>query len=48
MTRSIKISKFVKGYRVLSFVRNMCRNTGKNVNKHLSSKYSQKLIAHTK
>ena len=34
---------FVKGYRFLSFARNMRKNIGKNIIKSLSSKCSQKL-----
>ena len=39
---------FVKGYQFLSFHGNMGRNISKNINKYLSSKYSQKLIDHAK
>ena len=39
---------FVKGYRFLSFAKNMGRNIGKNISKNLSSKYSQKLLDHAK
>ena len=39
------VIKFVKDYEVLSFARNI---VGKNINKNLSSKYSQKLLDHTK
>ena len=35
---------FVKGYRLLSFVKNRGKNIGKNIKKILSSKYSQKLL----
>ena len=35
---------FVKGYRFLSFAKNMGRNVRKNISKNLSSKYSQKLL----
>ena len=37
---------FVKGYRFLSFAKNMGKNIGKNINKNLSSKYSWKLLDH--
>ena len=39
---------FVKGYQFLSFHGNMGRNISKNINKYLSSKYSQKRIDHAK
>ena len=39
---------FVKGYRFLSFSKNMGKNIGRNINKNLSAKYSQKLLDHTK
>ena len=39
---------FVKGYRFLSFARNMGKNVGKDICKNLSSKYSQKLLDHAK
>ena len=39
---------FVKGYWFLSFAENMGRNIGKNISKSLNSKYSQKLLDHTK
>ena len=39
---------FVKGFRFLSFARNLRKNTSKNVSKNLSSKYSQKLYDHAK
>ena len=35
---------FVKGYRFLSFAKNMGKNIGKNVSRGLNSKYSQKLL----
>ena len=35
---------FVKGYRFLSFAKNMGKNIGKNVNRGLNSKYSQKRL----
>ena len=40
----LRYQTFVKGSGFLSFVRNM----GKNINKNLSSKYSQKLLDHAK
>ena len=39
---------FVKGYRFLSFAKNMGKNIGKNISKNLSGKYSQKLLDHAK
>ena len=39
---------FVKGYRFLSFARNMGKNVGKDICKNLSGKYSQKLLDHAK
>ena len=39
---------FVKGYRFLSFVKNMDKNMDKSIGKKLSSKFSQKLLEHTK
>ena len=39
---------FVKGYRFLSFAKNMGRNIGKNISKNVSSKCSQKLLDYTK
>ena len=39
---------FVKGYRFLSFSKNMGKNIGRNISKNLSAKYSQKLLDHTK
>ena len=39
---------FVKGYRFLSFDKNMGKKIGKNISKSLSSKYSQKLLDHAK
>ena len=38
----------VKGYRFLSFARNMSKNIGKNISKHLSGKYSHKRLEHAK
>ena len=38
----------VKGYGFLSFAKNMCKNSGKNISKHLNGKYSQKLLDHAK
>ena len=49
MTRySVKAIWFVKGYRLLSFANNTGENIGKNKNKSLNSKYSQKLLDHAK
>ena len=39
---------FVKGYRFLSFARNMGKNTGKNISKNLSCKCNQKFLDHAK
>ena len=46
---------FVRGYRFLSFVKNMGKNIGKNITKSLSGKYGpgmlairQKLLDHAK
>ena len=39
-------SIFVKGYRFLSFAKNIGKNFSKNINKNLSSKYSQELLHH--
>ena len=39
---------FVKGYKFLSFARNMGKNVDKNISKILSSKYSQKHLNHAK
>ena len=39
---------FVKGYRFLSFPKNMGKNIGKNISKNLSSKNSQKIFIHDK
>ena len=39
---------FVKGYRLLFFVRNTGKNVGKSISENLSSKYSQKLLDHAK
>ena len=36
---------FVKGYGFLSFVKNMCKNFGKNISKSLSGKYSPSMLA---
>ena len=35
---------FVKGYRFLSFAKNMGKNVGKNISKSLSSKYSSGML----
>ena len=37
---------FVKGYKFLSFARNMDENVGKNISRNLSSKYSQEPLDH--
>ena len=39
---------FVKGYELLSFVRNIRKNIGKNISKNVSCKYSQKFLDHDK
>ena len=39
---------FVKGYRFLSFSKNMGKNIGKNISENISGKYSQKLFDHAK
>ena len=39
---------FVKGYRSLSFAKNMGKYIGKNISKNLSGKYSQKLLDRAK
>ena len=39
---------FVKGYVFLSSSKNISKSFGKNICKNISSKYSQKLIDHTK
>ena len=39
---------FVKGYRFLSFAKNMGKNIGRNISKNLSGKYSHKLLDHAK
>ena len=39
---------FVKGYRFLSFSKNMGKDIGRNISKNLSAKYSQKRLDHTK
>ena len=39
---------FAKGYRFLSFAKNMGRNIGKNISKNLRSKYIQKTFDHAK
>ena len=51
MTRcsvQLRYQIFVKGYRFLSFAKNMGRNFGKNISKNLSSKYSLKALDHAK
>ena len=37
---------FVKGYRFLSFAKNMGKNIGKNIIKNLSGKHIQKRLDH--
>ena len=39
---------FVKGYRFLSFAKNMGKYVGKNISKIVSGKYGQKLLDHAK
>ena len=39
---------FLKGYRFLSFARNIGKNIDKNNSKSLSSKYNQKLLDHAR
>ena len=39
---------FIKGYGLLSFDKNMGKNTGKKISKTLTGKYSQKRFYHTK
>ena len=39
---------FLKGYRFISFAKNMGKNVGKNISKKLSVKYSQKILDHAK
>ena len=39
---------FVKGYRFLSFVKNMGKNIGKNIRENLSAKYRQNPRDHAK
>ena len=36
---------FVKDYGSLSFAKNMCKNTGKNISKNLIGKYSPNMLA---
>ena len=38
----------VKGYGFLSFAKSMCKNTGENISKNLSGKYSKKFLNHAK
>ena len=58
MTRSLSLARqhysvqprdkiFIKGYGFLSFAKNMGANIGKNINKILSGKHSQKFLDHT-
>ena len=39
---------FVRGYRFLSFAKNMGNYINKNISKNLSGKYSQKFLDHAK
>ena len=39
---------FIKGYGLLSFDKNMGKNTGKKISKTLTGKYSQKSFYHAK
>ena len=39
---------FVKGYKFLSFAKNIGKNICKNISKNLSGKYSQNLLDHAK
>ena len=39
---------FIKGYGFLSFAKTMGKYIGKNINKMLSNKYSQKLLDYAK
>ena len=39
---------FVKGYKFLSFAKNIGKMLGKNISKNLSEKYGQKLLDHDK
>ena len=39
---------FVKGYGFLPFTKKIGKNVDKNISNYLSSKYSQKVIDHTK
>ena len=39
---------FVKGYGFLSFAKNVGKKIGKNISKSSKSKYSQKLLDHSK
>ena len=46
MTHSVELRDriFVNGYEFLPFAKSMTANSGKNINKNLSGKYSQKLL----
>ena len=46
MTHSVELRDriFVNGYEFLSFAKSMTANSGKNISKNLSGKYSQKLV----
>ena len=37
---------FAKGYKFLSFAKNVRKNVGKNISKNLSGRYRQKLFDH--
>ena len=37
---------FVKGYRFLSFAKNMSKNIGKSISNNVSGKYSQRYICY--
>ena len=39
---------FIKGYKFLSFAKNMGKKIGKTISKNLGSKYCQKLLDHAK
>ena len=46
MTHSVELRDriFVNGYEFLPFAKSMTANSGKNISKNLSGKYSQKLL----
>ena len=39
---------FVKGFRFLSFAKNISENIGKYISKNLRGKYNQKVLDHSK